>query len=96
MGYTATNENIRYVDVDSRIVKTSHHAILDEAWYLQPHHPPFAQMLYDVGLELVQEHIESPPHGPPPIAKYPCMLKPPPLLAEARYTPLPLRITSHL
>jgi hypothetical protein len=51
LGYTATNENIRYIDVSSRLVQTSHHAIFDEAWYLQPQQPPFAQMLYDVGLE---------------------------------------------
>jgi uncharacterized ParB-like nuclease family protein len=55
---------------------------------------PFAQMLYDVGLEPVYDHIKPPPHGPPPIAKYPGICKPPPLLDEARYTPLPLRITS--
>jgi hypothetical protein len=51
LGYTATDENIRYIDVSSRLVQTSHHAIFDEAWYLQPQRPPFAQMLYDVGLE---------------------------------------------
>jgi hypothetical protein len=51
LGYTATDENIRYIDVNTRIVKTSHHAIFDEAWYLQPKRPPFAQMLFDVGLE---------------------------------------------
>jgi hypothetical protein len=42
----------------------------------------------------VHKHIEPPPQGPPPITKYPCVLKPPPLLDEARYTPLPLRRTS--
>jgi hypothetical protein len=31
LGYTATDKNIRYVDVHTRIVKTSHHAIFDEA-----------------------------------------------------------------
>jgi hypothetical protein len=51
LGYTATDENIRYIEVDTRIVKTSHHAIFDEAWYLQPRRPPFAQMLFDIGLE---------------------------------------------
>ena len=51
LGYTATDENIGYVDVNTRMVKTSHHAIFDEAWYLQPKRPPFSQMLYDVGLE---------------------------------------------
>ena len=65
LGYTATDENIRYVDVNSRIVKTSHHAIFDEAWYLQPKRPPFAQMLYDVGLEFVPEEISAPALAPP-------------------------------
>jgi hypothetical protein len=27
LGYTATDENIRYIDVNTRVVKTSHHAI---------------------------------------------------------------------
>lgn len=36
LGYTATDENVRYIDVHTRMVKTSHHAIFDEAWYLQP------------------------------------------------------------
>jgi hypothetical protein len=33
------------------LVKCSHHAHFDEAWYLQPHRPPTAQLLYDLGLE---------------------------------------------
>jgi hypothetical protein len=33
------------------IIKTSHHADFDEAWYLQPHRPPAAQLLFDLGLE---------------------------------------------
>jgi hypothetical protein len=94
LGYTATDENIRYVDVDTRIVKTSHHAIFDKAWYLQPRRPPFAQMLYDVGLEFVPEQLEPPPPGPPPIAVYPSIHKPPKMTPEACITPLPLRITS--
>jgi hypothetical protein len=61
IGYTATDKNIRYIDVNSRIIKTSHHAIFDEAWYLQPRRPPFAQMLYDVGLEYVPDDIPAPP-----------------------------------
>lgn len=76
LGYTATDKNIRYVDVNSHIVKTSHHAIFDEAWYLQPHRPPFAQMLYDIGLEYVPDEIPAPPIGPPPKACYPTCSKP--------------------
>ncbi|KAL7550176.1 hypothetical protein ACHAWF_013416 [Thalassiosira exigua] len=51
LGYTATDQNIRYLDLDSGLVKTCHHASFDEAWYLQPVRPPAAQMLYDLGLE---------------------------------------------
>ena len=58
LGYTArTDENIKYVDVNSRIVKTSHHTMFDEAWYLQPRRPPFAQMLYDVGSEYFPDKV---------------------------------------
>ncbi len=39
------------MDLDSGIVKQSHHATFDEAWYLQPACPPAAQLLYDLGLE---------------------------------------------
>ncbi len=35
--YTATDDNIRYINTMSGIVKASHHAVFDEAWYLQPH-----------------------------------------------------------
>jgi hypothetical protein len=52
VGYTATDDNIRYIDTTSRIVKTSHHAVFDKVWYLQPHRPPAAQILYDMGMEL--------------------------------------------
>ncbi|KAL7545864.1 hypothetical protein ACHAWF_009220 [Thalassiosira exigua] len=51
LGYTATDHNIRYLDIDSGLVKSCHHATFDEAWYLQPVRPPAAQMLYDLGLE---------------------------------------------
>jgi hypothetical protein len=68
IGYTATDENIKYIDVHTRIEKSCHHAIFDEAWYLQPKRPPFAQMLYDVGLEPDVEIVipnSSPPELPP-------------------------------
>jgi hypothetical protein len=35
LGYTATDQNIIYLDVDSGVVKSCHHAVFDEAWYLQ-------------------------------------------------------------
>jgi hypothetical protein len=53
LGYTATDQNIVYIDLDSGIVKHSHHATFDEAWYLQPARPPAAVLLYDLGLELM-------------------------------------------
>lgn len=42
LGYTASDHNIRYLDLDSGVVKSSHHAVFDEAWYMQPHRPPAA------------------------------------------------------
>ncbi len=51
IGYAAKDQNVLYLDLDSGIVKTSHHTQFDEAWYLQPSCPPAAQLLYDLGLE---------------------------------------------
>ena len=51
LGYTATDNNITYIDLDSGLVKTSLHAQFDEAWYLQDSCPSAAQLLYDLGLE---------------------------------------------
>ena len=39
-----------YLDLDSGIVKQSHHAQFDKAWYLQDSRPPAAQLLYDLGV----------------------------------------------
>jgi hypothetical protein len=36
LGYTAMDQNITYLNLNSSIIKTCHHAIFDEAWYLQP------------------------------------------------------------
>jgi hypothetical protein len=35
LGYMSTDQNIRYLDINSGAIKTSHHATFDEAWYLQ-------------------------------------------------------------
>jgi hypothetical protein len=95
IGYTATNENIRYIDVITRLIKTSHHAVFDEAWYLQPSRPPFAQMLYEVGLEPNHEPITPSsvyvPDPPLPVLSLP---KPPKLPKFATLIPLPLRASS--
>ncbi len=53
IGYTATDSNIRYIDVASGIVKTSHHAVFDKCWFHQPWRPPAAQLLYDLGTQLI-------------------------------------------
>ena len=50
LGYSATDHNIVYLDLDSGVVKRSHHAKFDEAWYLQQSRPPAAQLLYSLGV----------------------------------------------
>ena len=50
LGYSATDHNIVYLDLDSGVVKRSHHAKFDEAWYLQQSPPPAAQLLYSLGV----------------------------------------------
>jgi hypothetical protein len=39
-----------YLDLDSGVVKRSHHAQFDEAWYLQDSRPPAAQLMFDLGV----------------------------------------------
>ena len=50
LGYVATDQDIIYLDLDTGVVKTSHHAQFNEAWYLQTTHPPAAQILYDLSI----------------------------------------------
>jgi hypothetical protein len=50
LGYTATDNNIVYLDLDSGVVKRCHHAQFDKAWYLQSARPPAAQLLYNTGI----------------------------------------------
>jgi hypothetical protein len=91
------DQNILYLDLDSGIVKSCHHAVFDKAWYMQPTRPPAAQLLYDLGLESDFEAVPSvtPSHAPWPPSP-PCSLglinkwKCPPLSLHA---PLPLRIS---
>ena len=108
LGYTSTDQNILYLDLHSGLVKRSHHATFDEAWYLQPTRPPAAQLLYDLGLEAetvpVSEtgpDIESLPESFVPLP----VPWPPPLdfctsahkwvaPSGSRMIPLPLRETS--
>ncbi len=51
LGYMALDQNIWYLGLESGIVKETHHATFDEAWYMQPSRPPAAGLLYDLGLE---------------------------------------------
>ena len=51
LGYSATDHNICNIDLDSAIVKLSHHVVFDEAWYTcVSNQPPAAQFLYELGL----------------------------------------------
>jgi hypothetical protein len=98
LGYTATDQNITYLDLDTGTVKRSHHALFDEAWYLQSHRPPAAQLLYDLGLEpdnndssKIPDNVPEAPWPPLHTGKIvPTIWKVPPL---SRMTPLPLRET---
>jgi hypothetical protein len=47
----AMDQNVCYIDVNSGVVKGSHHTVFDESWYLQPSCPPAAQLLYELGLQ---------------------------------------------
>jgi hypothetical protein len=77
------------------MLKSSHHAIFDEAWYLQPRRPPFAQMLYDVGLELDTELV-LPTSASVPLPPLPLMAtnKPSSLQKATTILPLPLRVST--
>jgi hypothetical protein len=59
LGFRATDQNIVYLDLDTGIVKQSHHTTFNEAWYLQPSWPPAAQLLYDLCLEAERIPISS-------------------------------------
>jgi hypothetical protein len=56
---TRRGQNILYLDLESDLVKLSHHARFDKAWYLQPHCPPAAQLLYNLGIEA--DNSDPPP-----------------------------------
>ncbi len=105
IGYTALDQNIIYFDLDSGLVKCSHHAQFNEVWYLQPHWPPAAQLLYDLGLEeddgatlpfpVEPNDSIAPAPWPPLSPSMPLKDKwSPPQISRA--TPLPLRELSAL
>jgi hypothetical protein len=98
LGYTASDSNIRYIDLNTGNVKTSHHAVFDEAWYLHPNRPPAAQLLYDLGV-VNEDGFTSPPATEEErFAAYPSIpdvAKPlPKLPLNAKSFPLPLRLTA--
>jgi hypothetical protein len=108
LGDTATDQNITYLDLNSGIVKIFHHAIFNEAWYLQPTRPPAAQLLYDLGLEAETEFMscQGPLHPTTPGTITPVSVLWPPLqpgtilnaktwktLPLSLYAPLPLQVT---
>ena len=64
IGYTVTDSNVRYIDVNTGIVKTSHHAVFDECWFHQPWQPPAAQLLYELGNAVVDEIPDPTPPEP--------------------------------
>ncbi len=59
LGYTATDQNIVYLDLNTSVVKQNHHAQFDEVWYLQSSRPPVAQLLYDIGIEPNPAHYSK-------------------------------------
>ncbi len=72
LGYTGSDHNIQYLDFESGIVKETHHAAFDEAWYMQPSRPTAAQLLYDLGLEADDSQVsEIGPVHTMDIAHYP-------------------------
>ncbi len=72
LGYSATDQNIIYLDLNTGRVLTSHHATFNEAWYLFPKRPPAAQLLYELGqrqeeFEITTEMMMNPVPSPAPV-----------------------------
>jgi hypothetical protein len=65
LGYTATDQNIVYLDLDLGVVRCSHHGQFDETSYLQPTRPPAPQLLYDLGVT----HEETEEMEPSPVSE---------------------------
>jgi hypothetical protein len=102
LGSLSTDQNIKYLDLTSGIVKTCHHAQFDEAWYLQHEHPPGPQLLYDLGWEVDNIFLSeigaapdclSAPY-PPPLPKDSFCLPKFDLPRECQHLHLPLRVTA--
>jgi hypothetical protein len=94
LGYTSTDQNIRYLDLNSGTTKSCHHATFDKAWYLQDNRPPAAQLLDQLGLEDDPGFSTCPPDGPFEVALYPpASPLSPPDTSSARMHNLPLRLS---
>ena len=100
LGYTATDDNIRYIDLDTGMVKTSHHAVFDECWYTHQDRPPMAQLLYDLGLmkdedfdALSTDDVVSTTAAYPPLPETAPLPSSHIKLKQACHCPLPLRLT---
>ena len=52
LGYSATDQNVRYIDVHSGVDKSCKHTVFNETWYLQTYRHP-AMKLLDLSLEKV-------------------------------------------
>jgi hypothetical protein len=103
----STDQNILYLDLDTGLVKLSHHAQFNEAWYLQPTRPPAAQLLYNLGLEADKDsHItvdttDAAKENHIQVLLVPCPPSPPHEMSELTWcvpllsctTPLPLQET---
>eukprot|EP00970_Alexandrium_tamarense_P010353 scaffold2093_cov141-Alexandrium_tamarense.AAC.6 len=90
LGYTATDANVIYLDLDTGVVKSSPSATFDEAWYTQSQRPPAAQFLYSLGLqdELPEVTLSPSPstnaYPPKPNLELPS----PKLLSDAIHVPI--------
>ena len=78
IGYTATDSNVRYIDVHTGTVKTSHHAVFDECWFHQPQRPPAAQLLYELGNAVSNDQPEPTNSASSPSTAIPSFTTSPP------------------
>ncbi len=99
LGYTSTDHNILYINLDSSLIKIMRPAQFGETWYLQTSWPPAAQLLNDLSVEADIDTTPDTPHCLEPLqtnAPYPPMLEPNPnatpwtVSDKCKLLPLPL------
>ncbi len=89
LGYAASDQNKRTLDLESGIVKETHHATFDEAWCMQPSRPPATKLFYDLGIEANDSQVlETGPAHTMAIARYPPL---PPVLVDKQKWGIPTR-----